>query len=338
MPDSERRPGPFKSLKRTISLIRTVIRSLLVLGAGWLAYSRFMIPRKLSPTHALGGERRTMSSGDLTISYYVSGEGKPLVLLHNVGMAASAYEVKPLYDHFAASRQVYAPDLPGCGFSSHTDVAYSPRLYADVLVAFIRTAIAPDGGPVDLVASGLSGEFAARATVEAPELFSSLTLIMPPGLGYRRARPPRANDALLAFLKTPLWSQAIYDLLTTRRALRLSLSRAFADRRADENMVAYAYLMARQPGARHAAFAYLSGQLSDAGITRIYDRLNIPVLVIAGRGMLARFDLLSSYAERPNWSVFRLDNARRIPHFEQAKAVNEILSAFLSDYTLPERT
>ena len=38
---------------------------------------------------------------------------RPLLLLHSINASASAYEVKPLFEHYRQQRPVYAPDLPG---------------------------------------------------------------------------------------------------------------------------------------------------------------------------------------------------------------------------------
>ena len=81
----------------------------------------------LSP--ALKGERRTFESDSGTISYYLANEGEsgqpPLVLIHSINAAASAYEVKPIYDRYRRQRPVAAIDLPGYGFSSRRAMRYT---------------------------------------------------------------------------------------------------------------------------------------------------------------------------------------------------------------------
>jgi pimeloyl-ACP methyl ester carboxylesterase len=79
---------------------------------------------------ALSGTRREMDAGPAGhLSWYQAGttapeaSTPPLLLLHSVNAAASAYEVKPLYEHYARARPVYALDLPGFGFSPRSDRA-----------------------------------------------------------------------------------------------------------------------------------------------------------------------------------------------------------------------
>ena len=332
MTEVKKRRGFFVTLWRLLKMIGFLARLLVMVAGSWIVLSRLLMPRRLPLPHALGGERRTFGFNGLELSYYVSGEGKPLVLLHSINAAASAYETKPLYDYFAASRRVYALDLPGFGFSSRPDIVYSPRLYTDAVLAFVRL-VAQTDGPADVVALSLSSEFAARAAEESPELFRSLTLISPTGFG-RRVRS-RGSDALLGVLQAPLWSQALYDLLTTKRSIRFFLNMLFASRRTDENLAAYGYLTARQPGARFAPLYFISGKLFSADIRQIYDRLNLPVLVIYNRDPFAGYEALSAYKERPNWRLVRIEGTRGLPHFERSRETCAALEAFLQDYAMP---
>lgn len=68
---------------------------------------------------ALSAERFTFDG----LSCYVAGKGPPLLLVHSVNPAASAAEVRPLFDHYRATRTVFALDLPGFRFSDRSDRA-----------------------------------------------------------------------------------------------------------------------------------------------------------------------------------------------------------------------
>ena len=332
MARSNSRKGIFRSLWRLMTFFHSLARAATLAVGGWVAYSRVFVPHQLTLTHALGGERRTFSWNGLQLSYYVTGAGKPLVLLHGVNVAASSYEVKPLYDHLAASHRVYALDLPGFGFSERRKLEYSPRFFAGAIQAFLRSEVLPEGGPADVVALSLSAGFAARAACDAPELFRSLVMISPTGPG--RQTRLHGNDTLLRLLSVPLWSRALYDLLTTRQALTFFFRRVFLSRRPPENLIAYAYLTAHQPGAHHAPMYFLSGKLSSPDIKEVYDCLNLPVMVLYGRGSFAGFRKWSEYEKRPNWFVVRVEGAGEMPHFEQPEVVADALSKFLSDYAL----
>ena len=118
---------------------------------------------------ALGGERFEFESPAGRLSCYAAGQGAPLLLVHSVNAAASAAEVRPLYEHWQAARTVFAVDLPGYGLSDRSDRAYTPRLMTDALHATLEQIQQRCGkAPVDALAVSLGCEFLARAAVEAP--------------------------------------------------------------------------------------------------------------------------------------------------------------------------
>ncbi len=47
------------------------------------------------------------------VSCYVAGKGPALLLVHSVNAAASAAQMRPLFEYCCATRTVFAIDLPG---------------------------------------------------------------------------------------------------------------------------------------------------------------------------------------------------------------------------------
>ena len=63
---------------------------------------------------------------------------RPLLLLHSINAAPSAMEMKPLFEHLAPQRPVFAPDLPGFGLSQRGDLPYSSDFYAQAIADVIN--------------------------------------------------------------------------------------------------------------------------------------------------------------------------------------------------------
>ena len=66
---------------------------------------------------AVSGERFEFDSVAGRLSAYVAGSSAPLLLVHSINASASAAEVRPLHEHYRATRTVFSIDLPGYGFS-----------------------------------------------------------------------------------------------------------------------------------------------------------------------------------------------------------------------------
>jgi pimeloyl-ACP methyl ester carboxylesterase len=306
--------------------------SLLATAAGWIGYSSLMIPHRLALPPAVQGGCREITARAGRLSYYVAGEGPPLLLIHSINAAGSAYEVRPVFEHERARRRVYAVDLPGFGFSDRSPRAYAVRLYVDA-VHDMLDAIAAEAGPepVDALAVSLGSEFLARAAVERPERFRTLALVTPTGFsrasGMLRGREGSTREVpgLHGFFTFPLWSQAFYDLLVSRPSIRYFLQRTFGSKQIDEGLLDYDYLTSHQPGAKHAPYAFVSGRLFSGDIRGVYERLELPVwMPHATRGDFKDFSEAGWARARPNWTVQPFDSGA-LPYFERA---DEFLAAY----------
>ena len=298
-------------------------------AAAWIAYSAMAIDHDRELPAALPGDRFEIVTVAGRVSVYESGPqaGVPLLLVHSVNAAASAYEVRPLYLHYQSERPVYAVDLPGFGFSERSDRIYTPRLMADALhdvVSMIRSVHSDQ--PIDVIALSLSCEYAARAALERPSYYRSLGLISPTGLdralsGEGRAQSTRGNKLILGAASVPLWSRALLDLFVSRPSMRLFLEKTWGSRQIDEGLFEYDQLSAHQPGAEHVVWSFLSGFLFADDISRIYKLLELPVWEVHGiRGDFVDYQYESDVRNRPNWSFDTFDTGA-FPHFERLDAV-----------------
>ncbi|MES2978363.1 MAG: alpha/beta hydrolase [Pseudomonadota bacterium] len=281
---------------------------------------------------AVSGERFTFQCRGMTLSAYVAGQGAPLLLVHSVNAAASAAEVRPLHEHYKASRTVFSIDLPGYGFSERPDRVYNPRLMTDALHA-IRELIrqrCPDQ-PCDALAVSLSCEFLARAAAEAPDAFATLALVSPTGFsGLGKQRRGKAGSTLemawlLALLRGPGWGAAVFRGLTRPGVIRFFLQKTWGSKQIDEALWAYDVITTRQPGAEYAPLQFISGGLFSADIHPVYEALTQPVWMSHGtRGDFTDYRGKSIVESRPNWRISVMPTGA-MPYFE-------IQEAFIREY------
>ncbi len=310
-----------------------------VVGAvgGWLVYSALGIDHNVPLPPAIPAEQKRYNNREAGfLSYYVdtSGSGTPLVLIHSINAAGSAYEMRPIFEHYRGKRPVYALDLPGFGFSERANRVFSPTLYAQAIITLLEKI----GEPADVIALSLGGEFAAMAAHQRPDLVHSLTLISPTGFSARQnsmssqnARQSNVSDNIHRVLSVPLWGQALYDLLGTRQSIQFFLAKNF-EGQTDVGLNEYAYLTTHQGGARHAPLYFVSGQLFTPTIRHdVYEKLTQPVLVIYDRDPNVRFDMLPMMLENhTNWHATRVAPTKGLPQFEQMQGVADALDDFWS--------
>lgn len=317
------------SFTRSVGIPLTVAAGGLALaGAGlaWLAYMRRNIWHDVPLTAALDGELRIVPTSAGDAGYYFGPaapvETRPLFLIHSVNAAASAYEMKPLFDRFAGRRPVAAMDLPGFGFSDRDQRRLTSALYADAVVTVLEDAF--DGRAADVVALSLGAEFAALAAAKRPELFRTLALISPTGMRATAGRGHN-DDRALNFLRRSGAGQPIFDTLVSRPSLRFFLGQA-QRRGFDLGLFHYAYASSHQPGASNAPFHFITGKLFTPGIALVYESLSMPCLALLAGDPYASAGVPQSLIHHANWQIVDWsDRCGSLAHFDDPDGVVQLI-------------
>ncbi len=316
-----------------------LISAVVATAAGWIVYSKKYISHHLKYGDALDAERKDFPSQRAgRLSYYSDkkGKGTPLVLLHSINAAASAYEMKPIFEHFKDQRSVFALDLPGYGFSERSDRLYSPQLYQNAIHDFLKDVV---GEQADVVALSLSSEFAALCAAHSPDLIRSLTMISPTGFTpprtdkiTERANRRGARSKAYALQAVPLWNRPLFDLISSRPSIQFFLNKSF-EGLVPEHLVDYAYHTAHQPGAQYAPTYFLSGKLFTPAVREtVYKTLDLPVLVLYDRDPYTHFEMLPlMLRNHENWHGVRISPTKGLPHWEQPEKTFKAMENFWSE-------
>jgi pimeloyl-ACP methyl ester carboxylesterase len=158
----------------------------------------------------------SLSTGELT--YFVAGEGRPVVYLHPAGGVRRTRVLEGLAKSFA----LHVPVMPGFdGTTAHSAVK-SMRGLASLVGEFIEKVMA---GPGDVIGCSFGGYLAAWLAAEHPKLVEHLVLECPAGFRPKgKGERPADAQALhkLLFLhpeKLPPESKSAEQELTNRNML-----------------------------------------------------------------------------------------------------------------------
>lgn len=327
-----------KSKRTRFTLVGLFLGLLGLLGAAaasWIVYSRVFIKHQLPLPAALNAKQQAFQSSAGTLNIYqdTAATGTPLLLIHSINAAGSAYEMKPLFEALRQERPVYALELPGFGMSERAERPYSARLYAQVIGEVLQEVV---GEAADVVALSLGSEFTARAAPKHPELLRSLTLISPSGLQGRQGAGPegqetRANEGFYRVASNPLWARAFYDLIATPKSIHYFLQKSFVGK-VDEGLEAYAFKTAHQPGAEHAPLRFISGKLfTRRAIDTLYRKLTCPTLILYDKDGYVDFEALPALLRaNNNVTAVRLAPSQGLPHFELPGRTLSVMRDFWS--------
>jgi pimeloyl-ACP methyl ester carboxylesterase len=316
-----------------------VISATLATAAGWILYSRKYVCHDMKLEDALDAPRKDFNAKQAgRLSYYAdtSGKGVPMVLLHSINAAPSAFEMKPIFEQFRGERPVYALDLPGFGFSERSERLYSSVLYHRAITEFLQEVV---GEPADVIALSLSCEFAALSAAHDPKHIRSLVLISPTGFEQpridklsERAEKRGAKNTLYSGLAVSLWNRPLFDLVSCRPSIQYFLNKSF-EGLVPERLVDYAYQTAHQPGAHYAPTYFLSGKLFTPAVREtVYKILELPVLVIYDLDPFTNFTMLPiMLREHKNWQGVRISPTKGLPHWEKPEQFFKAIESFWSD-------
>lgn len=263
--------------------------------------------------------------------YRRDGTGVPLVLLHSIDVAASSFEMKPIFDHLAefTSRPIYALDWLGFGRSDRPPLRYSSAMYLRQLRRFLSEHLHQ---PADVIALSQGAEYASEIARTLPYLVHRLVLISPAGISTSTTAPPwrRAvvsiSDSIGAF-------EVFYYRMTRPQVMRRYFERQIFRRgHVPVELIQYGRDASLVIGAHHAPRYFIQGDLAvrdDA-----YDDLPVPTLMIAPEDdsdLVQRFDGLEQLAaENPEYVRTERLPGGLMPQWEVPNQLFDAVDRFLS--------
>lgn len=262
------------------------------------------------------------------IARYSAGSGRPVLLVHSINAAASAFEMRGPFAGLSDRFAVNAFDLLGYGLSDRPARRYSAEDYADQIL----TLLAAIGEPADVVASSLGAAYAVAAAAARPDLVRSLVLVCPTGLQQLADPPGPAGWAAYRVLRGPA-GRAVFEGLTSRAGVRLFLGRqAYYDQAAiTPDTLESFYQACRHPNALYAPICFLTGLLN-CDIRASFPRLAMPLLIVWGAQAtttpVRQADAFLAANPRARLEV--IDRASLLVQDERPEEFNAVVGRFLA--------
>ncbi len=270
-------------------------------------------------------------------AYEVLGAGRPVLLLPAFSTVSSREEMRPLASRLAATGFACTLlDWPGFGASTRGRLGYGPAFYDRFLADFCAAAM-PAGTAV--VAAGHASGYALALGRRRPGVWRRVALLaptwrgpLPTAMGPR----PRAYAFARSLVRAPVIGEALYRLNTHSRVIGAMYGRHVY---ADAALVTPAFVaakqgLARQPGARFASVAFVTGALDPLPDRESFRALLAPpparTLILCGTATPPKSKAeMTAIAPGPDVAIEWVPGSLGL-HEEGAEAVSGPVAAFLA--------
>jgi pimeloyl-ACP methyl ester carboxylesterase len=259
----------------------------------------------------------------------IRGEGPTILMLPALSSISTRSEMRPLAERLASDFTTIAVDWPGFGDRPRPAVAWEPNAYRKFLDHILQELPKPTA----TVAAGHAAGYSLAHAAEHPGSLGRLCLVAPT---WRGPLPTMmgGRHAMFRFISRlvdlPVIGSALYRLNVNQPMIRMmGRGHVYADPAwLDQSRLAEKLAVTNAPGARHASFRFVAGELDPMSSRESFlataRRVTDPILVVYGAATPAR-------------SKAEMEALRNLPHVQSRElpvgklAVHEEFPALVAD-------
>lgn len=149
--------------------------------------------------------------------YKVKGEGKPLLLVHDVSCSSSGFEWNNVVRELSKNHKLYVVDLIGCGRSDKPNIAYTSYFYVQLMSNFIKDIIKEK---TDIAATGKSSSFVSMLCKMEDSLVDKFIAVSPELIdNFNYSKMDLFDSIKKKVLITPILGTACYNLAVSKNII-----------------------------------------------------------------------------------------------------------------------
>ena len=273
----------------------------------------------------------------IEIGFDTRGNGPTVLMLPALSSISTRAEMRPLAEQLAANFKTTAVDWPGFGDRPRPAIAWDPSAYRAFLAFILETLTKPWA----TVAAGHAAGYLIAHAATHPGSAGRLCLVAPTWrspLPTMMGRRPTVFRLVSRLIDLPVIGSALYRLNVNRPMIRImGRGHVYADPAwLDGPRLAEKLAVTNAPGARHASFRFVVGELDPmpthdaflAAARKIADPALVVYAVNTPRRSKAEMEAL---AQIPDIQSRELTAGKLAVHEEYPMLVAEALQAFLSE-------
>lgn len=263
------------------------------------------------------------------IYYKVSGQGKPLLLIHDLTVFSSNYEWSRVINYLSDTFTVYTIDLIGCGRSDKPAITYTNYFYVQMISDFVSEVI---GQKTKVAATGLSSSFVLLANSINKDLFSDIMLINPKSISTLKKAPDERSKILIQLFNLPVIGKTAYYIATNRQNTEYYLTEKCFYNPFDlsSNIIKSYYDSSHTlNGSGKMLLASLEGNYLNADITQALKNAENRITIVIGEHNDYKDSIINTYSKINENLIFEtVSESKLLPQLEKADEMIELLYIF----------
>lgn len=309
--------------------LKKIVTATVVIGTAMYAANEYIMKVATSKNLLKKDDGKYYSFKYGNVFYKVSGEGKPVLLIHDINECSSGMEWFYLEKKLSKTNKVYTIDLLGCGRSDKPKLSYNTFLYVQLITDFIKDVI---GEPVDIIATGKSVAPVVMATKLKEEVIDRIMLINPADLVELSDIPETLSKIKNTIIKCPVIGTFVYHILHTNDCVfNKFLNDYFSDSNADFSEICeYYYESAhRDRSGSKYLYASLEGGNLNMNINHGLKALDKDIIIISGDDYFESEYVPEEYAElNDNIECISIMETSYLPQLEAPAKVIDIIKEY----------
>ena len=265
-----------------------------------------------------------------SVYYEKSGQGNPVLLIHDLNPAASSYEWHKCTEELSKNYCVYTLDLLGCGRSEKPNLLYTNFLYTQLINDFIKDVI---GHRTNIIASNASCPLALVACLNAPDSFDKICLINPPSLQECGQIPTDASKLYMHLLDIPVFGTMIYNIAFSKKMLRETFEKEYifdSDRISDLDLSCYHESAHLSGSPSKALFASIHGKYTNFNVSKALKDINHNIFIIGSEEIPSTKDTILEYQNlNPVVESLLIPNSKKMIALERPENLTECLKRII---------
>lgn len=298
--------------------------------AGIYTYNKF-IEKTASQKNLLSdkeGEYYPWKYGN--VFYTKSGNGSPVLLIHDTDSAASSAEWNKLYSRLVKNHTVYSIDLLGCGRSDKPALDYTNYLYVQMILSFMKDIVQEKAV---VIASNISASFVIMANHMDDSLFEKIVLINPASLSQLDMIPDKVLKIKKTIIQLPFVGTFVYNIMNNMQHIDHSFRTRYVTKpQLISSSIEDIYYEAAHKDGSNGRFLYSSllANYVNNSITHAVKSILTPTLIIGSVEMKRYALALDDYHKvNSGLDIVRITNGSLYPHMEIPEKINSIIEDYI---------